>query len=358
MPDYDFRDLTLDHVKCYVADVSSTAVELSDAYGFDSYAASGFPDGRVSDACSVALGTDRIRLVLCAPQTDDHPGRAYVAAHGDGVCDIAMRADDVRATFAEAVRRGARPVAEPVARDGIVTATIGGFGDVVHTLVQRPLDVDPRSLPGFAILDRPGTATGVGLHEVDHFAVCVEAGWLDPTVSCYERTLGFEVVFEERITVGAQAMNSKVVQSRSGTVTLTVLEPDPDRDPGQIDEFLKSHGGSGVQHIAFTSEHIVTSIDELRNRGVELLITPDSYYDRLPGRIDLSKHSVGDLRRLNILVDEDHDGQLFQIFARSTHPRRTFFFEVIERCGATTFGSGNIKALYEAVELESSKVSE
>lgn len=357
MPGYDFRDLTLDHVKFYVEDVSGAATALSESYGFGTYAASGFPDGRVSDTYSVALGTDRIRLVLCSAQTDDHPGRAYVEAHGDGVCDIAIRADDVAVTFAEAVSRGARPIADPVARDGMVTATIGGFGDVVHTLVQRPADVDPRVLPGFGMLDRSGPP-GVGLHEMDHFAVCVEAGRLDETVAYYERTLGFSMIFSERITVGAQAMNSKVVQSAGGTVTLTIIEPDLSRDPGQIDDFLKNHGGAGVQHIAFTSEDIVASIDGLRDRGIELLTTPASYYELLAGRLELSKHSVGDLQRLNILVDEDHDGQLFQIFARSTHPRRTFFFEVIERCGARTFGSGNIKALYEAVELESAKVAE
>ncbi|GLY70042.1 4-hydroxyphenylpyruvate dioxygenase [Amycolatopsis taiwanensis] len=357
MPGYDFRDLTLDHVELYVDDVTGTAAALSDAYGFGTYAASGFPDGRVSDSYSVALGTDRIRLVLRAAQTDDHPGRAYVRAHGDGVCDIAMRVDDVAATFAEAVRRGARPVAEPVAVDGMVTATIGGFGDVVHTLVQRPAEVDPRVLPGFAMLDRPGPP-GVGLHEMDHFAVCVEAGRLDDTVAYYERALGFEMIFTERITVGAQAMDSKVVQSAGGTVTLTILEPDPSASPGQIDDFLKSHRGPGVQHIAFTSENIVASVDALRDRGIELLATPDSYYDLVARRIELSKHSVAELRRLSILVDEDHDGQLFQIFARSAHPRRTFFFEIIERCGATTFGSGNIRALYEAVELQDAKVAE
>jgi 4-hydroxymandelate synthase len=171
-------------------------------------------------------------------------------------------------------------------------------------------------------------------------------------VKFYERVLGFRRTFSERIVVGAQAMDSEVVQSRSGRVTLTLIAPDVSREPGQIDEFLKNHGGAGVQHIAFAATDIVQAISTLRANHVEFLRTPDSYYLMLPKRLDLAAHSVDELRSLNVLADADHDGQLFQIFAKSVHPRRTFFFEVIERLGASTFGSGNIKALYQAVELE------
>lgn len=352
MKDHGFNDLTLDHVKFYVDGLPDKVSRLSGAFGLGVYATSGFPDNRVSHAHSVSLGAGWIRFVLSEAQTQDHPGRAYVQAHGDGVSDIAIRTDDARLTFTDALRRGARPVAEPTARDGIVTAAIAGFGDVVHTLVERPAGLEARALPGATMVDQPVPAPGIGLGTIDHFAVCVEAGQLDPTESFYRDTLGFRAIFEERIVVGEQAMNSKVVQCQDGTITFTVIEPDTSREPGQIDEFLKNHGGAGVQHIALTSNDIVSSIDALRSNGVKLLDTPDSYYDLLPDRIDLSKHSVEDLRQLNILVDEDHDGQLFQIFTRSAHPRRTFFFEIIERQGATTFGSGNIKALYEAVEFE------
>jgi 4-hydroxymandelate synthase len=163
------------------------------------------------------------------------------------------------------------------------------------------------------------------------------------------------MIFTEHIVVGAQAMNSKVVQSGSGHVTLTLIEPDVSRAPGQIDGFLKNHGGAGVQHIAFTAKDIVSSVDSISSRGIDFLTTPAMYYELLTRRLELAAHSTADLRRLNILVDQDSHGQLFQIFARSVHPRRTFFLEIIERLNARTFGSANIKALYEAVELQRSK---
>ncbi|WP_342354221.1 VOC family protein [Streptomyces inhibens] len=185
--------------------------------------------------------------------------------------------------------------------------------------------------------------------------MCLEPGRLGPTVEYYERALGFSAVFTERIIVGSQAMDSIVVQNDAGTVTLTLIEPDTTRKPGQIDRFITAHGGAGVQHVAFTSDDIIKSVGLLASRGIEFLDTPSTYYDLVPGRLTLSRHSVDELRDLNILVDQDQDGQLLQIFTRSVHPRGTLFFEVIERLGARTFGSGNIKALYEAVELQENR---
>lgn len=175
---------------------------------------------------------------------------------------------------------------------------------------------------------------------------------MDEVVKCYQETLGFKEIFEERIVVGSQAMLSKVVQSCKGDITFTIIQPDPEADPGQIDEFLKNHGGAGVQHIAFSSHDAVGSVRALNRAGVDFLKTPGTYYQLLAQRVELMRHGLESLREWNLLVDEDHGGQLFQIFTRSTHPRRTLFFEVIERLGAETFGSSNIKALYEAVELE------
>ncbi len=237
----------------------------------------------------------------------------------------------------------------------VATATLSGFGDVVHTLIERE---DPDGLPpGFQpVPSDSGTRTPAsadpGLEEIDHFAVCVNAGELDEVVTFYQEALGFDEIFEERITVGSQAMLSKVVQSRGGAITFTIIQPDPEADPGQIDDFLKNHGGAGVQHIAFSSSDAVGSVRALDRDGVEFLKTPGTYYQLLSQRVTLRRHSLEALRQWNLLVDEDHGGQLFQIFTRSTHTRRTLFFEVIERLGAETFGSSNIKALYEAVELE------
>ncbi|MFJ9472536.1 4-hydroxyphenylpyruvate dioxygenase [Streptomyces caniferus] len=344
----NLQELSIDHVTLYVEDLDATAREFTRAYGLGVYATAERP-GEVK---SVAIGRGHIRLVLTQALPGDHPAAIFTRQHGDGVADIALTTPDVASAFVEAVRRGARPVAEPAEDDGVITATIAGFGDVQHTFVQRREGAVCRHLPGFTPVNNRESEVDSGLLEIDHFAVCLDAGQLRPTVEFYEQILGFRNTFTERIVVGAQAMDSEVVQSSSGAVTLTLIEPDTSREPGQIDHFIKNHGGPGVQHIAFRTEDIVRSVGAMSDRGVEFLTTPAAYYRMLGDRMQLTWHSTRELCALNILADEDYEGQLFQIFTRSMHSRMTLFFEVIERAGATTFGSGNIKALYEAVEAE------
>ncbi|MEU7133041.1 4-hydroxyphenylpyruvate dioxygenase [Streptomyces sp. NPDC046261] len=344
----DFQELSIDHVTLYVEDLDAKVGELARTYGFEVYATAAARDG----ARSAAVGRERIRLVLTEASTEDHPAAVYTRQHGEGVADIALTVSDAAAAFAEAVHRGAVPVAEPVEREGVIMASVRAFGDVLHTFVQRREGIAEDRLPGFVPAHGQEPAAPTGLLEIDHFAVCLEPGGLRPAVEFYERVLGFRNTFTEKIVVGAQAMDSEVVQNPSGTVTLTLIEPDTSREPGQIDHFVKNHGGAGVQHIAFRTENVVRSVGTMHARGVEFLSTPAAYYRMLGDRLRLVRHSTDELAALNILADEDYAGQLFQIFTRSVHPRRTLFFEVIERAGATTFGSGNIKALYEAVEAE------
>ncbi|MEE1748347.1 MULTISPECIES: 4-hydroxyphenylpyruvate dioxygenase [unclassified Streptomyces] len=350
-----YGDLGIDYVELGVEDLDASTAAWVEQYAFQVVAREVSTGNGLR---SVALAQGGITLVLTESRAQDHPIGAYTRRHGDGVADIAVQVPDVGAAFAEAVRRGARPVAAPAPHPaGGETATVSGFGDVVHTLVPdggsaaptlpRGLVADPAALAAARAVTPP-----VGLQEIDHFAVCVNAGELQPTVDYYCEVLGFDAVFEEHIVIGAQGMNSKVVQNASKSVTFTVIEPDVTAEPGQIDEFLARHGGSGVQHIAFSVEDAVRSVGALSGRGVQFLDTPGSYYDLLGERVSPKNHPMDDLRRWNLLVDEDHAGQLFQIFTRSSHPRRSLFFEVIERLGAETFGSSNIKALYEAVELE------
>ncbi len=200
------------------------------------------------------------------------------------------------------------------------------------------------------------TADGDGgediLDVIDHIAACVPAGTLDAVVQAYDDIFGFTQIFEERIEVGGQAMDSKVVQSPSGEVTLTLLEPVVSADPGQIDDFLRSHDGAGVQHVAFRTSDIAEAVRILEKRGVQFLATPPAYYDALERRLGAAELPLQELRALNVLADRDPWGLMFQIFTQSVHPRRTFFFELIERRGALTFGTGNIRALYEAVARE------
>lgn len=342
-----FQDLAVDHVRLYTPDIDSMITELR-SYGFGVAA----EYDRPGDEYSVLLGAGSVRLVLTQPDASDHPGTMYVDQHGFGVSDIALETPDASAAYHEAVRRGARPVAEPVAAGSVVTASIAAFGDVLHTFIQRDAGA-AAFLPGYTPVQRDGIG-GIGLGSVDHFAICVEPGEFDSVISFYEQVLDFEMIFTERIVVGSQAMDSRVVQSRSGAVTLTVITPDTSREPGQIDTFLKNHGGAGVQHVAFQTDDVVRSVCGMRAAGVEFLRTPGAYYMLMRERLELARHSVADLRLLDVLADEDHDGQLYQIFTKSAHPRGTLFFEVIERVGAITFGSGNIKSLYEAVEVEQS----
>jgi 4-hydroxymandelate synthase len=258
------------------------------------------------------------------------------------------------------VARSAVALAEPAERDGYVTAVLaGGFDDIRHTLVQRPAGSGALPLPGFT--PRPGTeaqgsadAAPGGLVRLDHVAVTVRAGELAPATAYYERIFGYRSVYEELMVQGSEAMDSKAVRSPAGDVTFTVLAPSADHDAGHIGDFLAAHGSGGIHHLAFTTEDIVRSVARLGARGVEFLDTPGTYYERLAQRLTPLAHSHAELRAGRILADEDHDGQLFQIFTRTTHPRRTFFFEVIERMGADSFGGGNVRALYEAVQAEKS----
>lgn len=348
------HDMAIDYVELFVDDIGRSLTWLVDGYGFAVRARSVPEQGATR---SVNLGQGDIDLLLTT-STEDHPVRAYTDRHGDGVADIGIRVPDAADAFAEAVRRGARPIMEPVTSAVATTASIVGFGDVTHTFVQRSDDVTVADVRGLARVPDGDPSPGVGLCKVDHFAICVEPGRLDRTVEYYQRALDFDRTLTERIVTGDQAMSIKVVQSKSRAVTLTLVEADTSMATGQIDEFLKNHDGAGVQHLAFSTGNILTSVRGLADRGVELLSTPAAYYTALADRVRPERHSVEQLRELNILVDEDHDGQLYQIFAKSVHPRKTVFLEIIERAGATTFGSSNIKNLYDSVEKQRNESSD
>jgi 4-hydroxymandelate synthase len=348
----------IDHIEFYVADAEAAAEQLRTAYGFHPAGQLG-PDASTPDHHSILLRHGGIELVLTAGLTADHPAVEFVQRHGDGPATIALATDDPAQALTEAVYRGAVPL-PPAGRVGPASALrqarIQAFGDVAHVFV-RPGELAARF--GATAAPQPaGDAAGPQLLDVvDHVAACLPAGEVADTAAFYQRVLGFSQIFEEFIEIGEQAMNSQVVQSGSGEVTLTLLEPDPAHQPGQIDEFLANHGGAGIQHIAFRTGDIATAVRTLADRGVGFLSTPGSYYDELERRLGPVGVPLATLRELNVLVDRDESGELFQIFAQSTHPRHTFFIELIERLGARTFGSANIKALYQAVERERASAS-
>ena len=351
-----FEDLHVSHTEIYVADVTTSAERFVDGYGFQVYAEATRTDhgGRSQ---SLALRQGSIVLVLTQPLDASHAAAGYLDRHGDGVVDVALLTGDARSALENAVSRSAQPRTAPVEEDGWVTAVVdSGFDDVRHTFVQPPVgdDAQPGPLPGFrpvALQETTGGRTP-GLTLLDHVAVSVPVGQLAPSTEWYERVFGFESIYEELMIQDKEAMDSKAVRSPSGELTFTVLAPSPDHDPGHIGDFLDRHGSGGVHHLAFATGDIVEATVRMRESGVAFLSTPDAYYDRLPGRLDHTQHPIAALRDAGILADEDHAGQLYQIFTRSIHPRRTLFFEVVERIGAESFGNGNVRALYEAVQAE------
>lgn len=354
--------LDVDHVEFYVGDAVAAAQSLRAAYGFRVYGQGG-PDTGLPGQRSVLLGQGAVRLLLTSGLSSSHPASQFVARHGDGVAVIGLRAGSAATAYGEAVAAGASGICEPRTWENedasVVTADVAGFGDVAYRLVERN-GGGTEFQPG-AIAMEARAAAGEGddlLRGVDHLAVCVPAGELDATIAFHEQVFGFRVIFQEYIGLGDQGMASKVAQSRSGGVTLTILQPDISRRAGQIDDFLAWHDGAGVQHLAFLTHDIARAVTTLAARGVEFAQTPASYYDMLPERLGATDIPAGALRPLGILADRDHWGQMYQIFTKSTHIRRTFFTELIERHGARTFGTSNIPALYAAKERELAGIRE
>lgn len=345
----------IDHVELYVGDARQSAFYLGTAFGLQTHGHGG-PETGLPDQRSLLLREGDVQIVLTSGLSAEHPAARYVQKHGDGVAVVGLEVDDARAAYETLVARGAEAVTPPrihICDDArVVVAEVGGFGDVVHRLVERH---GPRRefLPGVIKIAEPAGEQDEKLFsEIDHLAICVPAGELHSTAKFYADVFGFPAIFEEYIEVAGQGMDSIVVQSPSTHVTFTLIEPDPARKRGQIDEFLHWHAGAGVQHIALLTSDIVEAVGTLKERGVRFLASPSTYYEHLTDRVGAVEGELDDLSRLGILVDRDHWGQLLQIFTESMHVRRTLFLEIIERRGARTFGAGNIKALYEAKQRE------
>jgi len=328
-------------VELYAVDRHKTVEYFTSSFGFQEIAVSESP--RLS---SSLLRQGQVRLIVSSgPDTE-----SFLEEHGDGVADIALGCDDVSATAAAVVAAGGR-----VLPSGSGATVVSGFGDVRHTLVGAPHE-GAGELPADRTWTRlePGTPgeQPVAVLSLDHIAVCLNAGSLQDAVRYYIEGFGCERFYSEYVEVGTQAMDSVVVRSPSGGVTFTIIEPDPSREPGQIDGFLRRNSGSGVQHLAFLVDDIVATVRNFRDRGVEFLSTPAAYYEMLRERIPSMADQIANLSDTHVLADCDEWGYLLQLFSRSPHERNTLFYELIQRRGAQGFGSANIRALYEAVERE------
>jgi 4-hydroxyphenylpyruvate dioxygenase len=301
---------------------------------------------------------------VTAALTPDSPIAAHVREHGDGVHNLALAVDDVDVAYRSAVHRGARGIEEPLTDadshgHGLLrSASIAIYGETRHTFVDRSAYRGPY-LPGYSTERLPPEPAGlaVGLGHVDHVVGNVERGSLERWVAFYQSVLGFERLrhFDDsQISTEYSALMSTVVWDGS-KVVLPLNEPAPGRRKSQIQEYLETYRGPGVQHIALHTDDIVSAVAALRSRGVRFLEAPDTYYDDLRVRLGHLDLPWDDLQRLGILVDEEPDGWLLQIFTETITDRPTVFLEIIQRGGAKGFGAGNFKALFEAIEREQAR---
>ena len=346
-----------DHIEFYVGNAKQASLFYQHCMGFELVAYSG-PETGVRDRCSYVVQQNKIRFVLTTSLLKDSAVAEHVRKHGDGVKVLALWVDDARKSFDETTSRGAEVAKEPeVLKDEfgeVVVASIKTYGETIHTFVERK-NYSGAFLPGYQARKSLINVHPIGLQYIDHCVGNVELGQMNRWVAFYERVMGFKLLItfdDEDISTEYSALMSKVVSNGNGFIKFPINEPAKGKKKSQIEEYLDFYQGPGVQHIAIATEDIIFTVRELRNRGIEFLHVPDSYYSEVLDRVGTIKEDLEELRKLNILVDRDEEGYLLQIFTKPLQDRPTLFFEIIERNGARSFGKGNFKALFESIERE------
>jgi 4-hydroxyphenylpyruvate dioxygenase len=347
-----------DHVEFWVGNAKQAAYFYENAFGFTRTAYAG-PETGVRDRVSYVLEQGDVRFVLSSGLRGGSEVTEFACRHGDGVKDIALQVPSADDAYRQAVQRGARGITEPRwvedEHGRVELSAIGTYGEVIHTFVNRDDYAGPY-LPGYrSTLGNGQPGAGVGLKVLDHVVGNVELGRMNHWVEFYERVFGMTNIVhfgDDQIQTEYSALMSKVMSDGSGKIKFPINEPAEGKRKSQIEEYLEFNGGPGVQHIAMQSEDIVRTVEALKERGIVFLDTPEAYYEEVQGRVGEIAEDYADLQRLRILADRDEDGYLLQIFTKTAQDRPTVFFEVIERHGATTFGEGNFKALFESIERE------
>ncbi len=355
----DFLPLNgTDYVEFYVGNARQAAHFYRTAFGFSLVAYRG-PETGTRDRASYVLAQNKIRLVLTTALDPDHPISELVRLHGDGVHDIALWVDDAEAAWRETVERGARSVRPPeTLKDEYGQtrlASISTYGDTVHTFVERK-DYRGAFLPGFAPAEgEDALARPVGLMHIDHMVGNVGLGEMNRWVEFYRGVMGFRMFkhFDDKdISTEYSALMSKVMSNGNERVKFPINEPARGKRKSQIEEYLEFYRGPGVQHIAMATGNIIETVRTMRRQGVDFLRVPSTYYDDLLARVGPIDEPLAELADLGILVDRDDEGYMLQIFTRPVEDRPTLFYEVIQRKGSRSFGKGNFKALFEAIERE------
>lgn len=357
--------LGTDYVEFYVGNAKQAAHFYKTAFGFQSYAYAGLETG-LTDRVSYVLKQDKIRLVLTTALTSDSPIGEHVKKHGDGVKVVALWVEDARSAYEETIKRGARSFQEPIVEKDehgeTVRAGIYTYGETVHMFVERK-NYNGIFLPGFQVWESDYNPSPVGLKFIDHMVGNVGWGEMNTWVKWYEDVMGFVnfLSFDDKqIHTEYSALMSKVMSNGNGRIKFPINEPAEGKKRSQIEEYLDFYEGPGVQHIAVATDDIISTVSQLKARGIEFLPPPpQAYYDEIPARLgshmEMMKEDIKELQKLSILVDADEEGYLLQIFTKPVEDRPTLFFEIIQRMGAKGFGNGNFKALFESIEREQAK---
>ncbi|WP_258098954.1 4-hydroxyphenylpyruvate dioxygenase [Marinoscillum pacificum] len=346
-----------DYLEIYVGNCKQAAHFYKTAFGFQDLAYAGLETG-LKDRESYVLVQDKIRLILTSPLKSGTAIGEHIDKHGDGIKVVALWVDDARQAYEETIKRGAKSYMEPVVETDdtgeVVKAGIYTYGETVHIFIERK-NYHGIFLPGYRELKTSYHPSIVGLKYVDHMVGNVGWGEMKTWVNFYADVMGFTqlVSFDDKdISTEYTALMSKVMSNGNGRIKFPINEPAEGKKKSQIEEYLDFYEGAGVQHIAVATDNIVETVTALRDRGIEFLRVPSTYYDDLLDRVGEIDEDLEPLKELGILVDRDDEGYLLQIFTKPIEPRPTLFFEIIQRKGAKSFGKGNFKALFEAIERE------
>ena len=347
-----------DYIELYVGNSKQAAHFYKSAFGFQSYAYAGLQTG-LKDRESYVVIQDKIRLVLTSPLKSGTAIGKHIDTHGDGVKVVALWVDDATYAYETAMNKGAKSYMEPATEEDengkVVRAGIYTYGETIHIFVERK-DYSGTFLPGYTAWETPDyNPAPTGLKYVDHMVGNVDWNRMNYWVEFYEKVMGFVNILsfdDNDISTEYTALMSKVMSNGNGRIKFPINEPAEGAKKSQVEEYLDFYEGEGVQHIAVATDDIIKTVRDLRSRGIEFLTIPDAYYDAVTDRVGKIDEDIAPLKELGILVDRDDEGYLLQIFTRPIEPRPTMFFEIIQRKGAQSFGKGNFKALFEAIELE------
>ena len=349
--------LGTDYVELYVGNAKQSAHFYKTAFGFQSEAYAGLESG-VKDRVSYVLKQDKIRLVLTTPLTEGGPINEHINKHGDGVKVVALWVEDATKAWEETTKRGAMSFMKPTAEEDdfgkVIRSGIHTYGETVHIFVERKA-YDGAFLPGFKKWESHYNPSPTGLKFIDHMVGNVDWDEMNTWCEFYAKVMGFAQIisFDDKdISTDYTALMSKVMSNGNGRIKFPINEPAEGKKKSQIEEYIDFYNGPGVQHIAVATDDIVVTVSAMRDRGVEFLYVPDNYYDDLLERVGNIDEDVEILKQHGILIDRDDEGYLLQLFTKPVVDRPTMFFEIIQRKGAQSFGKGNFKALFEAIERE------